>query len=567
MKFIIVSGGVLSGLGKGITAASIGLGLKARGIKVTAIKCDMYLNIDAGTMNPLEHGEVFVTHDGLETDLDLGHYERFLNTTLYRENYLTNGQIYRHVIGKERALEYHGVCVQPYHHIPPEIIKRWQVAGRRHGAQVVLVEFGGTVGEYEGLLFFEAARRLKLKYPGDVCLVHVGYLPFLPSSGELKSKPLQQSISMLNSLGLQPDFIVARATKSIDRQRKEKIALASGLPLDHIISNPDLDSVYRVPIELDRQSLISKIVKKLGLKKKKKNLKEWQGMLKRIKKSKERVKVGIVGKYQKTGDYILEDSYACVVEALKHAGWQNLVTPEIVWIDSEKLERTDDADLNGLLSGLEGILVPQGWGSRGAEGKIKAVRYARENKIPYLGLCFGMQMAAIEFARNVLGYKDANTTEINPETKHPVVHIMPSQVEYLKKGQYGGTIRLGAWPCKVKNNSKLKEIYKKHGDVKNAPWYLSNPALKKAVRAEKAKLVYERHRHRYEFNNKYIRKFEKAGMVFCGTSPDGKLVEAIEVLNHPFFLATQFHPEYLSRPLAPHPIFVAYIEAMKACKK
>jgi CTP synthase len=559
MKFIFVSGGVLSGLGKGITASSIALLLKSRGIKVTAVKCDMYLNIDAGTMNPIEHGEVYVTHDGVETDQDLGHYERFIDNTLTSANYLTNGQIYNIVLKKERALEYDGVCVQPYHHLPPEIISRWQRAGEIHNADVVIVELGGTVGEYEGLLFFESIRRLKLKRPKDVVLVHVGYLPAPPSIGELKSKPLQQSVSLLNSLGLHPDFIVGRAEKKLDKKRKDKIALASGLPSENIISNPDVDITYEVPIILESQSLTSKIVKKLSLKTTDKDFQEWKKMITEIKKIKKSVKIGIVGKYHKTGDYTLSDSYICVVEAVKHACWYHKVKPEFVWIDSEGLEKLNDEKVKEKLSGLDGIIVPQGWGSRGVEGKIKAAKFARENKIPFLGLCFGMQIATIEFGRNVIGLKNADSQEVNPKTPYPVIHVMEKQKEYLKQKQYGGTIRLGAWPCVIKAGTRLKKAYQTYGKDKNAPWYQTNPRLVSKVKPRRAETVFERHRHRYEFNNKYKKDFEKHGFEFCGLSPYGKLVEAIELSDHPFFVGTQFHPEYLSRPLRPHPIFLSFI--------
>lgn len=528
MKFIVISGGVLSGLGKGVTSASIGLLLKSRGIKVTAMKCDMYLNIDAGTMNPIEHGEVFVTDDGVETDQDLGHYERFLGINLTRENYTTNGQIYKLVLDKERALDYGGKCVEPYHHLPPEIIKKWYAAGEKHNADVVLVELGGTVGEYEGLLFFESVRRLKLTNPKDIILVHVGYLPAPPSIGELKSKPLQQSVGQLNSLGIMPDFIVCRSEIAVDEKRKEKIALASGLSIENIVSNPDVDSIYEVPLILEKQGLATKIIKKLKLKAKKKDLASWIALNKSIKNSKKVVNIGIVGKYQKTGDYVLTDSYVCVVEAIKHAGWKLGLKPKLIWINSED-EKVD-------YSNLDGIIVPQGWGKRGIEGKINAISFARENNIPYLGLCFGMQMAVIEFARNVLKLKGANTTEAEPNTKYPVIHTMDYQKELIKNKKYGGTIRLGSWPCKIKKGTKLFSIYKKLE-------------------------IDERHRHRYEFNNKFKEKFEKAGFTISGTSPDGKLVEAIEITNHKFFVGTQFHPEYKSRPLTPHPIFVEFLKS------
>ncbi len=561
MKFIFVSGGVISGLGKGVTAASIGLLLKSSGIKVTLVKCDMYLNIDAGTMNPLEHGEIFVTHDGIETDQDLGHYERFTNETLNVENYLTNGQIYKIVLDKERALEFDGKCVQPYYHIPTEIISRWFKAGRKHKAEVVIVELGGTVGEYEGLLFFESVRRLKLKYPENVLLVHVGYLPLPTSIGELKSKPLQQSVQFLNSLGLNPDIIIGRAEKEIDLKRKEKIALASGLSPSEIFSNPDVKSIYEVPLILKKQGLNKKLIKKLNLKRKRNNLGEWMRIVKRIKNSKGFVKIGIVGKYQKTGDYTLEDSYISVVEALKHACAFFKVCLRIFWIDSEELENLAFKEVKEKLSKLDAVVVPQGWGKRGTEGKILAARVAREEKIPYLGLCFGMQMATIEFARNVLGFKDANTQEANPQTKHPVIHIMPNQKEYLQKRQYGGTIRLGAWPCVLKRGSRLEKLYLKYGRDENNPWFV--PRNLKKIRIDKkfGMTVFERHRHRYEFNLKYKNYFEKKGFIVSGFSPDKKLVEAIELKDHPFFIGTQFHPEYLSRPLTPHPIFLALIKS------
>jgi CTP synthase len=530
MKYILVSGGVLSGLGKGITAASLGLLLNSRGYKVTIMKNDMYLNIDAGTMNPLEHGEVFVTHDGLETDQDLGHYERFLNQDLSKDNYLTNGLIYKLILEKERALEYEGKCVEPYHHIPPLIMEKWKKAGEAHNSQIVIIELGGTVGEYEGLLFYETYRRLKLLKPKDVCLIHVGYLPAPGSIGELKSKPVQQSVITLNSLGIMPDFIVGRAQKPVDQKRKEKIALASGLPIENIISNPDLDSVYKCPLFLKNEKLDVKVLKKLGLKLNTPDLTSWKLMVKNItSESQKKIKIGIIGKYQKSGDYVLADTYVCVVEAIKHAGAATGISAEIVWIDSE--------DNNMKLQDLQGIIVPQGWGKRGINGKVKAIKYARENNIPYLGLCYGMQMSVIEFARNVLGLKDANTEEAEDGTKNPVIHTMDYQKELIKNKNYGGTIRLGAWPLKVKQGTLLHKIY------------------------GKTEVTNERHRHRYEFNNKYKQVFEKAGYILSGTSPDGKLVEAIELKNHKFFIGTQYHPEYISRPLRPHPLFIEFLKS------
>lgn len=543
-RFIFVSGGVISGLGKGITAASIALLLKSRGFKVSPVKCDMYLNIDAGTMNPLEHGEIFVTDDGAEADQDLGHYERFLNENLGWENYITSGQIYETVLDKERALEYEGKCVEAYIHIPEEIVKRFEKLGKN--ADVVIIEFGGTVGEYQNVMFFEAARRMKIKYKENVLFVHVGYLPTPPSIGEMKTKPMQQSIHELNELGIRPDIVTCRSEKPIDNRRKEKIALAAALEASDIFANPDVSSAYKVPLLLEKQGLVKRILLKLNLKPKKKNLKNWRELVERLKTVKNEVKVAMVGKYYTSGGFSLEDSYISVVEAIKHAAWTNGVKPKVLWFDSEKIETLKAQKLAEILRSVDGIIVPQGWGSRGVEGKIKAVRFARENKIPYLGLCFGMQMAVIEFGRHVLGLKRANSTEVNSRTPHPVIHIMPEQKKYLEKHQYGGTIRLGVWPCRLVKRSILYKVYREAGWCKGDSF-----------------AVKERHRHRYEFNNRYRGRFEKAGMRIAGVSPDGKLVEAIELSNHPFFIGTQFHPEYKSRPLSPHPLFLKFIQACK----
>lgn len=539
-KFIFVSGGVISGLGKGITTASIGLLLKSAGIKVTPIKCDMYLNIDAGTMNPLEHGEIFVTDDGTEADQDLGHYERFLDENLNKENYITAGQIYQKVLEKERALEYQGKCIEAYIHIPEEIIKRFEKLARK--TEVVVVEFGGTVGEYQNIMFFEAARRMKIKYPQGVVFVHVGYLPIPSFLGEMKTKPIQQSIHDLNALGIQPEIIVCRAEKEIDQRRKEKIALAAAVDLKDIFSSPDLFTVYQSPLVLNEQRLTERILLKFGLKAKEKNLIEWRNLITKVKHASQIVKIAIVGKYYTSGGFSLGDSYISVIETIKHGCWANGVKPEIIWFDSEKLETLNTQKLTEALKGMDGIIVPQGWGSRGVEGKIKAIQYARENKIPFLGLCFGMQMAVIEFGRNVVGLKKANSVEVNPKTPYPVIHIMPEQEKYLAKHQYGGTIRLGAWPCRLTKGSKMAAAYGQN-------------------------LISERHRHRYEFNNQYKKQFEEKGLLFSGTSPDGQLVEAIELPGHPFFVGTQFHPEYKSRPLKPHPLFLNFIKAAKEKKE
>lgn len=534
-KFVFISGGVISGLGKGIVTASISLLLKSRGISINPVKCDMYLNIDAGTMNPLEHGEIFVTDDGVETDQDLGHYERFTGLSLKKENYITAGQVYQQVLENERTLRYKGKCVEAYIHIPEEIIKRFELLAKK--TEVVIVEFGGTVGEYQNIMFFEAARRMKIKYPGGVVFIHVGYLPIPSFLGEMKTKPLQQSIHDLNALGIQPDIIICRAEKEIDQRRKEKIALSAAIETQDIFSSPDLPIVYESPLILEEQGLSQRVLSKLRINKRKKDLKFWRNLVNQIKKaSKKKIKIAMVVKYYTSGEFSLGDAYIAVLEAIKHASWANGVNSEIVWLDSEKLEKNKQEELPDIFKGINGIIVPQGWGSRGVEGKIKAIQYARENKIPFLGLCFGMQMAVIEFGRNVVGLKGANSVEVNPKTPYPVIHIMPEQEKYLAAHQYGGTIRLGAWPCCLTKGSKMAAAYGQN-------------------------LISERHRHRYEFNNQYKKQFEEKGLLFSGTSPDGQLVEAIELPNHPFFVGTQFHPEYKSRPLKPHPLFLKFIKA------
>jgi CTP synthase len=547
-KYIFISGGVISGLGKGITAASVGLLLESRGIPVTNVKIDMYLNVDAGTIRPAEHGEVFVTDDGIETDQDIGHYERFLNRSLRRENYVTTGQVYKTVIERERAFGYNGEDVEAIPHITDEIISRIKKAGEVNGAEVVIIELGGTVGEYQNAIFFEASRIMKLERPADVIHVHVTYLPVIRSLGELKSKPAQQSVQRLNSMAIQPDILVARSEQEIDQRRRERLALFCNLRLEDIITNPDLTNIYEVPLYLEKQGLAGKLLRKLGLRDRRGDLGEWRKFVSGLERGKRKIRLAIVGKYFSTGDYTLCDAYICVIESIKHAAARWGVVPEMDWVNTEEVE---SGGVGKWLAGFDGIIVPQGWGSRGVEGKIKTVAFARKNKIPYLGLCFGMQMAVIEYARDTLGYKDANSEEVNPKSGHPVIHIMPEQEEYLKKHQYGGTIRLGSWPCVVKHDTILEEAYKKFGKEPN----ILNSKLQN--------MIHERHRHRYEVNNEYRERLEKAGMVVSGTSPDGELVEAIELPRHvhPFFVGTQFHPEYRSRPLSPHPLFVAFIKA------
>lgn len=534
-KFIFVMGGVLSGLGKGIAVSSIAMLLKGKGYRTTAMKIDPYVNVDAGTMNPTEHGEVFVTKDGLETDQDIGNYERFLGEELTRDNYMTTGSVYLSVIQAERNLEYGGKCVEVVPHIPDEVIRRLKVLARQSKAEIIIVEIGGTVGEYQNILFLEAGRLLQLRHPGQVQFILVSYLPIPTKIGEMKTKPTQYAVHTLNASGIQPDFILCRAEKPLDKPRKEKLSYNCSMKSEDIISAVDVDSIYEVPLNFEKEKLPSKILKKFGLKERKVDLADWKKMFRRYQTAKKPVRIGIVGKYFGIGSFVLTDSYISVIEALKHAAWANNVKPELTWINAEEFEKNPSKIKE--LKNYDGIVVPQGWGSRGCEGKIKAIKYARENKIPYLGLCYGMQMAVIEFARNVAKLPGANSLEVEPKTPYPVIHIMPDQAEYLSKKQYGGTIRLGNWPCQLVKGTKVSAAY------------------------GGAKVVSERHRHRYEFNNVFRKKFENLGLIVSGTSPDGKLVEAVELKNHPFFVGVQFHPEYKSSPLNPHPLFKAFVKA------
>lgn len=523
----------MSGVGKGITAASIGTILKARGFNITALKIDPYINMDAGTMNPTEHGEVFVLDDGDETDQDMGNYERFMGITLSRINYMTTGRVYDSVIRKERNLEYEGKCVQVVPHIPMEVISRIEKASQKANSDITIIEIGGTVGEYENILFLEAIRLMKIKNPDDVITVMVSYLPILE---EMKTKPTQHAVRTLNGTGIQPDFVIARSNTFLDKKRKEKISLFCNVPDRYVISAPNAESVYDVPINFERDDMSRLILKKLRLKSQKTNLQEWYDLVEKIKNAKEKVKIGIVGKYFGTGDFILSDSYISVIEAIKHACYQLEVKPEISWINSEMFEK--EPHKIEMLKDYNGILVPGGFGSRGIEGKISVIKYCRENKIPYLGLCYGMQLLVVEFARNVLGLQDANTTEIDRNTKNPVIDIMPEQKKNLEDKNYGATMRLGAYPAVVKRNTVAFDAY---GKTK----------------------ISERHRHRWEVNPEYIERLEKAGLVFSGKSPNRKLMEIAELprKNHPFFLGVQFHPEFKSSPIKSHPLFLEFIKA------
>lgn len=535
-KFIFISGGVISGIGKGITSASVSAILKSKGYKVSPVKIDMYLNQDAGTIRPQEHGEVFVTDDGIETDQDLGHYERFTGESLSKANYITTGQIYAEVLRKERAFEYDGEDVEAIPHVTNEIIRRILLAGKK--SDITIIELGGTVGEYQNAIFFEASRILKLRHPRDVLHVHVAYLPIPSYLGEMKSKPVQQSVRMLNSMGIEPDIIVGRSETPIDDKRKERVALFCNVDKKAVLSNPDVSSIYEVPVILNQQNAGEIILEKLGLERRNKDMHEWKKLLKQIQNAKYEIKIAVVGKYFGTGNFELADSYVSVIEAIKHASWNCKTRVKLSWIDSLKVE---ELGAKKVLAEYDGIIVPGGFGSRGTEGIISAIKYARENNIPYLGLCYGMQLAAVEFARDVLKLRNANTTEIDSKTKNPVIHIMPDQEKKLLDRDYGASMRLGSWQCVLKKGSLAEKLYS-------------------------AKKISERHRHRYEFNNKYKSLFEKAGLAFSGTSPDGKLVEILELPNHNFFIASQFHPEFKSAPFNPHPMFKGLIEAILKIK-
>lgn len=539
-RYIFVIGGVLSGVGKGTAMASIGRILKSYGYKVTAIKIDPYLNVDAGTMNPIEHGEVFVTEDGDETDQDIGTYERFLDENIYSDNYMTTGRVYETVIQKERRLEYGGKCVEAIPHIPEEVIQRIKKVSRKTKADFVLVEIGGTVGEYQNALYLEAARMMHLENPKNVLFILVSYLPIPEKLGEMKTKPTQQASRLLNEAGIRPDLILCRAQFPLDKPRKRKISIFCNVSEEDVISAPDIESIYEIPLNFEKEGLGKKILKKFNLKPKKKNLKDWKKLVKIIKTVKKEVKIGIVGKYFASGEFTLSDSYLSVIEAVKHASWFFKRKPKIFWLESERYEK--NPKLLKELKKFNGVIVPGGFGSRGVEGKIKAINYLRKNKIPFLGLCFGLQLATVEFARNVAGLKGAHSTEINPKTKYPVIDLMPEQLKIIQKAHYGGSMRLGAYPCYLKEKTLAYRAY------------FNSKKVKKPI-------VFERHRHRYEVNNKFKEILEKSGLIFSGINPDSNLVEIIEIKNHPFFLATQFHPEFKSRPLNPHPLFKEFIRA------
>lgn len=525
-KYIFVTGGVVSGIGKGITAASLGRLLKNRGVKVSLQKFDPYLNVDPGTMSPYQHGEVFVTDDGAETDLDLGHYERFIDENLTQNSNVTTGKIYSSVIEKERRGEYLGGTVQVIPHITNAIKDKVYQAAKERDVDVIITEIGGTVGDIESQPFLEAIRQIKSEVGSDnVCYIHVTLVPYLGKAGELKTKPTQHSVKELRTIGIQPDIIVCRTEKELSDDIKGKIGLFCNIEGRSVIQNLDAEDLYEVPLMLHAEGLDNLVCEKLHLGCRDIENSEWIEMVNKIKNLKNNVKIALVGKYVE-----LHDAYISVVEALSHGGYANNSKVEIKWVNAEEIET---GDVNEILSDVDGILVPGGFGDRGIEGKISAIKYARENKIPFFGICLGMQCAVIEYARNVLGFEGANSSEINPNTKYPVIDLMNDQkdIENL-----GGTMRLGQYPCKLEENTNSYEAYN-------------------------SELISERHRHRYEFNNTYRQQIAEGGMKIVGTSPDGRLVEIVEIEDHPWYVAAQFHPELKSRPNKPHPLFTGFIKA------
>lgn len=525
-KYVFVTGGVVSALGKGITAASLGRLLKNRGVNVSIQKFDPYLNVDPGTMSPYQHGEVFVTDDGAETDLDLGHYERFIDENLTQNSNVTTGRIYWSVISKERRGEYLGGTVQVIPHITNAIKEKVYRVSKERDVDVVITEIGGTVGDIESQPFLEAIRQVRSEVGSEnVCFIHVTLVPYLGKAGELKTKPTQHSVKELRSIGIQPDIIVCRSEKELSEDIKNKIGLFCNIDGRSVIQNLDAEHLYEVPLMLHEEGLDNLVCEKLHLGCKDIDNREWIDMVQRIKNLENEVTIALVGKYVE-----LHDAYISVVEALSHGGLANNTNVKIKWINSEELE---NQDVDKVLAGVNGVLVPGGFGDRGVEGKIEAIRWARENKVPFLGICLGMQCAVIEFARNVVGLEGAHSSELNEETKYPVIDIMPEQKDIE---DLGGTMRLGLYPCKLDETTKAYDSYKDE-------------------------VIYERHRHRYEFNNEFRKEITESGMTISGTSPDGRLVEIVEIEDHPWFVASQFHPELKSRPNRPHPLFTGFIEA------
>ena len=542
-KYIFVVGGVMSGVGKGVASSSIAHILQARGLNVTAIKIDPYINVDAGTMNPTEHGEVFVLSEGLETDQDMGNYERFLNKDIPNSNYLTTGSVYQAVIRKERNLEYDGKNVEVVPDIPLEVISRIKVAAKAANADVTLTEIGGTVGEYQNILFLEAVRMMKSEQPDDVLVVMVSYLPMPGSIGEMKTKPTQTAVRTLNSVGVFADIIIARSTIEVDQKRKEKISRFCNLQAEDVISAPDVDNIYKIPLDLEQDDLSKRICKRLKLKCCPKiDLQDWRQFVRRSENGKDMVKIAVVGKYFNSGDFILSDVYLSVLEAIKYSAYQLGLKPDIHYLSAQAFENDETFSS---LDKYDGVLIPGGFGITGIKGKLKVIEYVRQQKIPYFGICYGMQLAVVEYIRNVLRRTDATAAEfksIHKGAKHYVIDIMSDQKAKLAKRDMGGTMRLGEYPAELKPGSL-------------------------AFTAYGTKKISERHRHRYEVNRSFVADLEAGGMKFSGRSPDGKLMEIMELESgqHPFFLGVQFHPEFHARPLNPHPLFTAFVKA--TCKQ
>ena len=536
-KYIFVVGGVMSGVGKGVTTSSIAALLQAKGLVVTVLKIDPYINVDAGTMNPTEHGEVFVLKDGLETDQDMGNYERFLNKDLPAINYMTTGSVYLSVIEKERSLGYKGRNVEVVPDIPQEVIRRIKRAGKEAAADIVLIEVGGTVGEYQNVLFLEAIRMMKTEFSDSVATVMVSFLPVPQSIGEMKTKPTQTAVRLLNGTGVFADMIIARSNVGIDEKRKEKIAVFCNVKKEHVISAPDAKSIYDVMLDFNQADLPNKLCKLLGLENTKPaNLKTWQKFLKNSKEEHGVVKVAVIGKYFKSGNFVLSDVYLSVLEAIKYSAYSLQLKPEITYFSASDF--SDKKDLKKLKD-FNGVLVPGGFGETSVEEMLRVIEYVRTEKIPYFGICYGMQLAVVEYARNVLKLKDVNTAEINPQAENLVVNIMVDQKQKLETGKLGGTMRLGEYEAVLKKGTIAQKAYKKT-------------------------TIKERHRHRFEINPEYVEALENKHLIFSGKSPDGKLMEIVELDEsvHPFFVGVQFHPEFLARPLSPHPLFTAFIKKM-----
>ena len=569
-KFIVVTGGVISGVGKGVTTASLGRILMGYGYEVTTIKIDPYINYDAGTLRPTEHGEVWVTDDGGEIDQDLGTYERFLNKDIPKQNNITTGQIYKTIIDRERKGQYLGKTVQFIPHVPNEIIRRVKKASEGH--DIAIVEVGGTIGDYENVPFLFAMKTLERQLGKEnVAHVLITYLPIPSHIEEMKTKPTQQAIRLLGETGIFPDFIICRAKTALDNQRKQKIEIYANIPSDHVISEPDIETVYEIPLDLEKEKLGLKILHELKLKPKKQpDWTAWKKLVSRIKESGQIVNVAIVGKYVDIGDFSLADSYVSINQSLVHAGAELNAKVKIHWIDSKTFEGKGNASE---LKKYDGVIVPGGFGASGVEGKIKAINFARINKIPYLGLCYGMQLAIAEFARNVCGMKDANTTEVNPDTPYPVIDVLPSQKSILEKSDYGGTMRLGAYASMVLPNSLMHQLYKETGRIKEDAERINDLEKDKdqefrlGILDKSKPVVLERHRHRYEVNPRYAEELQQKGLVFSGYHirfDNAKLMEFIELKGHPYFVGTQAHPEFKSRFGHPSPLFYGFV---KACLK